>query len=211
MKAWFRSSNAEALCAGSRTRVLCKNDNSRGDICEQEQNVEISKFLFWEFKCCPLCQKGNFFINLFLKAKANWISWSHKWTCTRQNLYPCSSHDNQPNNYTVLTPLSPNIHIQILHTDIHRFPYRASWENLIKDQSIFSLVVMLFLLITFSLDNVWILLRENLCGSIQQSVHNHQALNSKDDPGALTSSFVLVIGGSISRSFLMACNGGSLK
>ena len=40
---------------------------------------------------------------------------------------------------------------------------------------------------------------------------NHQALNSKDDPGALTSSFVLVIGGSISRSFLMACNGGSLK
>ena len=40
---------------------------------------------------------------------------------------------------------------------------------------------------------------------------NHQALRSKDDPGALTSSFVLVIGGSISRSFLMACNGGSLK
>ena len=40
---------------------------------------------------------------------------------------------------------------------------------------------------------------------------NHQALNSKDDPGALTSSFVLVIGGSMSRSFLMACNGGSLK
>ena len=44
---------------------------SRGDICEEEQNVGISKFLFWEFKCCPLYQKGKFFINLFLKAKAN--------------------------------------------------------------------------------------------------------------------------------------------
>ena len=35
--------------------------------------------------------------------------------------------------------------------------------------------------------------------------------SSFKNPGALTSSFVLVIGGSISRSFLMACNGGSNK
>ena len=35
-------------------------------------------------------------------------------------------------------PLSPNIHIQILHTDLFTFPLRISWENLIKDQSIIS-------------------------------------------------------------------------
>ena len=33
--------------------------------------------------------------------------------------------------------LSPNIHIQILQTDLHTYPYRISWENLFKDQSIF--------------------------------------------------------------------------
>ena len=37
-----------------------------------------------------------------------------------------------------LNPLSPNIHIQILQTDLYTFPWRMSWENLIKDQSIFS-------------------------------------------------------------------------
>ena len=36
-----------------------------------------------------------------------------------------------------------------------------SWENLIKDQSLFPLVIILFVLITLSLDNVWISLGEN--------------------------------------------------
>jgi len=36
-----------------------------------------------------------------------------------------------------LNPLSPNIHIQILQTDLYTFPLRISYENLIKDQSIF--------------------------------------------------------------------------
>ena len=36
-------------------------------------------------------------------------------------------------------PLSPNIHIQILQTDLHTFPWRISWENLVKDQIFFSL------------------------------------------------------------------------
>ena len=27
-------------------------------------------------------------------------------------------------------PLSPNIHIQILQTNLHTFPLRISWENL---------------------------------------------------------------------------------
>ena len=37
-----------------------------------------------------------------------------------------------------------------------------SWENLIKDQSIFSLVIILIILITQSFDYVGILLRENI-------------------------------------------------
>ena len=40
-----------------------------------------------------------------------------------------------------------------------------SWENLIKDQGIFSLVIILLVLITLSLDNVWISLGENWCWS----------------------------------------------
>ena len=50
-------------------------------------------------------------------------------------------------NFTV-NPLSPNIHMQILQTDLYTFPYRMSKENLIKDQSIFPLVIILFILIT---------------------------------------------------------------
>ena len=46
-----------------------------------------------------------------------------------------------------LNPLSPNIYIQILQTDLHTFPYWISWENLFKDQSIsFSFSQLLFLL-----------------------------------------------------------------
>ena len=41
-----------------------------------------------------------------------------------------------------------------------------SWENLIKDQSIFSMVIILLILITLSLDSVWILLGENCCWSL---------------------------------------------
>ena len=63
-------------------------------------------------------------------------------------------------------PLSPNIHIQILQTGLHTFPLRMSWENLTKDQSIFSLVSILLILITFSLANVWIPLGENWCWSL---------------------------------------------
>ena len=52
----------------------------------------------------------------------------------------------------LINPLSPNIHIQILQTDLHTFPVRNCWENLIKDQGIFSVVIILAILITFSLD-----------------------------------------------------------
>ena len=41
-----------------------------------------------------------------------------------------------------VNPLSPNINKQILQTDLHTFPLRISWENLITDQGIFSLVII---------------------------------------------------------------------
>ena len=41
--------------------------------------------------------------------------------------------------FNPLNPLSPNIHKQILQTDLYTSPYRISWEKLIKDQRFFSL------------------------------------------------------------------------
>ena len=65
-----------------------------------------------------------------------------------------------------LNPLSPNIHLQILQTDLYTFPLRISLENLIKDQSIFSWVIILLILIASSHDHVWISLGENCCWSL---------------------------------------------
>lgn len=50
--------------------------------------------------------------------------------------------------------------LQIPQTDLHMFPRRISWENLnvLKDQSISPLVISLSVLMTFSLDFVWILI-----------------------------------------------------
>ena len=47
--------------------------------------------------------------------------------------------------WILFNPLSPNIHIQILQTDLHTFPYRMCKENLIKDQSVFPLVIILLI------------------------------------------------------------------
>ena len=71
-----------------------------------------------------------------------------------------------PQMYFPLNRLSPNIHIQILQTDLHTSPLGISWENLIKDLAIFSMVIILLILITLSFDNVWILLGENWCWSL---------------------------------------------
>ena len=51
--------------------------------------------------------------------------------CTK--FYPECDEQVQSNP---VTPLSPNIHIQILQTDLHTFPSWMSWKNLIKDQGI---------------------------------------------------------------------------
>ena len=53
-----------------------------------------------------------------------------------------------------LNPLSPNIYMQNLETDLHTFPSRISWENLLKDHGSFSLEIILLILIILSLDNV---------------------------------------------------------
>ena len=53
-------------------------------------------------------------------------------------------------------PLSSNIQTQNLRADLYTFPSRISLENLIKDQSIFHSVIIMFILITFSRDDVLI-------------------------------------------------------
>ena len=45
--------------------------------------------------------------------------------------------------------LTPNIHIQILPTDPHTFPFNIGWENLWKNQRDFPLVIILVNLMAF--------------------------------------------------------------
>ena len=66
----------------------------------------------------------------------------------------------------LLNPLSPNIHIQILPTDLYTFPLRISWENLTKDHSMLSLVIIALILITFTLDDLLMLWGEKWCWSL---------------------------------------------
>ena len=61
---------------------------------------------------------------------------------------------------------SPNIHIQILLTDLHTFSHSISWENLLRDQSNFPLLIILLILITFSLDYLLILWGEIWCWAL---------------------------------------------
>ena len=49
--------------------------------------------------------------------------WRNAATTVRQGYY----------NLNWLFPLSPNIHMQILQTDLYTFPLRISYEHLIKD------------------------------------------------------------------------------
>ena len=64
------------------------------------------------------------------------------------------------------TPLIPNINIKILQTDLYTFPWRISWENLIKDQIVIHLVIILLILTPFYLHNALVLLQENWCWSL---------------------------------------------
>jgi len=55
--------------------------------------------------------------------------------------FPTSTHFFRPEIRLIwnLNPLSPNIYIQILKTDLHTYPLKISWENLIKDQRLISM------------------------------------------------------------------------
>ena len=66
----------------------------------------------------------------------------------------------------LFNPLSPNIHLEILRTDLYMFHWKTSWENLLKDQCVFLKVIILVILITFSLHYVLIVWGENWCWSL---------------------------------------------
>ena len=66
-----------------------------------------------------------------------------------------------------LNPLSPNIHIQILQTDLSQLIVKGDVGNYFDKRSKHFLYGdHLLILITLSLDNVWILLGENCCWSL---------------------------------------------
>ena len=56
-----------------------------------------------------------------------------------------------------LTLQVPSIHKQIVLTDLHKFSYSISWEDLLKDQSNFPLMITLLIPIIFPVDYVFIL------------------------------------------------------
>ena len=65
--------------------------------------------------------------HLMLKVESQRWHYKFLWDVTGESL-----------SLWLLNPLSPNIHMQILQTDLYTFPSWMSWENLIKDQSVFS-------------------------------------------------------------------------
>ena len=66
-----------------------------------------------------------------------------------------------------LNPLSPNIHIQILQTDLRTFSLiKNKLREFDKRSKIFLFVIIWLILIDFALDNLWILLGENWCWSL---------------------------------------------
>lgn len=64
-------------------------------------------------------------------------------------------------SHEIINPSNPNIQMEIFQTGLFTFPSRIRWRNLLKDQSIFLLVIILLNLINFSLDEVVRLLGEN--------------------------------------------------
>ena len=60
--------------------------------------------------------------------------------------HSCPKIRNHASTTTKRHYKQPNIHKQILQTDLHTFTYRMSYKNFIKDQSIFPLVIILLIL-----------------------------------------------------------------
>ena len=119
----------------------------------------------WNFKSYPSTSLWN------LGAKSLGITLTEENdNCPRVYTLPSPDlvnlHDFDKYLKWMFNPSSPTIHIQILQTDLNTFPYWISWENLFKDQSIFPEVIILFILINFSFNNVSTLLGEMWCWSL---------------------------------------------
>ena len=71
----------------------------------------------------------------------------------------CISSSNPFNTRSPRAPIST--YRWVLHVDHIRTFFKTSWENLLEDHSIFSLVIILLILITFSLDCVLTMSGEN--------------------------------------------------
>jgi len=70
------------------------------------------------------------------------VVWSIFWILQKRttSLQPSWTEKKNTNKgicHAVCYPLCPNIHIQILQTDLYTFPLRISWKNLIKDHGIY--------------------------------------------------------------------------
>ena len=91
-------------------------------------SVQINVLPSWFITCCLM---------------ALLVVWSIFWILQKRttSLHPSWTETENTNKglcHAVCYPLSPNIQIQILQTDLYTFPLRISWENLIKNQGIFS-------------------------------------------------------------------------
>ena len=82
----------------------------------------------------------------------------------------CHSQPAQKRNRDCVIKVCISLYPQYQHTDSPNWSLYISitirWENLVKDQSIFPQVIILWILTTFSVDCVLILLGENWCWSL---------------------------------------------
>ena len=109
VKAWLHDSLADRL-------GVLKQPSTHGQVVNSPTSLKFN--LLRQFLV-----NGAKMLNLFLWTKSPLVN---------------SSGAMIPHFPSPFHPLSLNIHIQILQeTDLHTFPYRISWENLFKDQSIF--------------------------------------------------------------------------
>ena len=77
--------------------------------------------------------------------------------------YLCNESFHSKTSQLTLKPQDPKANSPDLSPHIS---FKNSWENLVKDQSILPLVINLIILITFTLDDLLMLLGENWCWSL---------------------------------------------
>ena len=96
--------------------------------------------------------------------------YQNKVKCSAFNIETFHSHANKTHFGLILKvkvfgtckrPIRPNIHIYKSSIPSPYISLKNYWKNLFKEQSIFPQVIILYILITFSLDFVLMLLGEN--------------------------------------------------